>query len=1105
MRNKYTTRTLPKMIVGGAVALLSTTTLAPADTLVAGPIFGDVTWTAAASPYCMTGSVVVGLGSTLTIEPGVIIRVNPGLGLQVGSDGFGDGILVARGTPTDPIIFMGTTEAPDIPLPGDWNGISFTDVAIDASFSLAGDYESGSILEHVVVEYAGGGSSSTGAITIESSSPYLTNVTVRDSSRAGVYANLSSAPPIRIEDSRFERCVHSGQGGGMYMTNATNPKITGNLFDSNSASEGGGAYISATQPVVSDNVASSNASTSNQINRGGGGMLVTGVDAVVTDNTVVDNTCVRNGGGLKLSGSNVTVSGNIIDGNSATTGGGIEVSGSAFQMSSNEIRQNTASTAGGVNLLGSAHAFSDNLVMENQATSSGGNGGGMYVSSQTTSLGGNTFSSNTSAGRGGGLYVAASGATMFGDIITENFAATDGGGAYVGGSGVTMTECAITDNEAASDGGGLYWQGTGGSLAGTKGGPCNTITGNIAPIGDAVYYDRTFAGDGQGDLDAAHVCWGTTDPAEVLAMIHDYFDDGGLSIVRTTPFMAGPILADTTWSLADSPFVVMESVVVGEGACLTIEAGVLIECEPDKSLSAGTATFGSSCIVARGTQADPIVMTSSLDEVDRAAGDWTSVYFGAFADDAVFDENGDYESGSILEHVVVEYAGGGSSSTGAITIESSSPYLTNVTVRDSSRAGVYANLSSAPPIRIEDSQFERCVHSGQGGGLYMTNATNPKITGNLFDSNSASEGGGAYISATQPVVSDNVASSNASTSNQINRGGGGMLVTGVDAVVTDNTVVDNTCVRNGGGLKLSGSNVTVSGNIIDGNSATTGGGIEVSGSAFQMSSNEIRQNTASTAGGVNLLGSAHAFSDNLVMENQATSSGGNGGGMYVSSQTTSLGGNTFSSNTSAGRGGGLYVAASGATMFGDIITENFAATDGGGAYVGGSSVTMTECTITDNEAASDGGGLYWQGTGGSLVGDEDAYNVLTSNTALNGSALYYDVANGNDLVAQHVCWGTDDANMITLQIHDFFDNASLGFVFFAPFIADANCADDGDACIGDVNGDEMVGFTDLVSVQASWGPCPGGGTPCNADLNGDEEVSFLDLVALLSNWGPCPN
>jgi len=53
---------------------------------------------------------------------------------------------------------------------------------------------------------------------------------------------------------------------------------------------------------------------------------------------------------------------------------------------------------------------------------------------------------------------------------------------------------------------------------------------------------------------------------------------------------------------------------------------------------------------------------------------------------------------------------------------------------------------------------------------------------------------------------------------------------------------------------------------------------------------------------------------------------------------------------------------------------------------------------------------------------------------------------------------------------------------------------------GDVNGDDLVNFTDLVTLLAAWGPCPAPPEACPADFNEDGAVNFTDLLVLLANW-----
>ena len=52
---------------------------------------------------------------------------------------------------------------------------------------------------------------------------------------------------------------------------------------------------------------------------------------------------------------------------------------------------------------------------------------------------------------------------------------------------------------------------------------------------------------------------------------------------------------------------------------------------------------------------------------------------------------------------------------------------------------------------------------------------------------------------------------------------------------------------------------------------------------------------------------------------------------------------------------------------------------------------------------------------------------------------------------------------------------------------------------GDIDGDGIVGASDLLILLVSWGPC-GDCENCPADLNGDCSVGAADLLILLVNW-----
>ncbi len=49
---------------------------------------------------------------------------------------------------------------------------------------------------------------------------------------------------------------------------------------------------------------------------------------------------------------------------------------------------------------------------------------------------------------------------------------------------------------------------------------------------------------------------------------------------------------------------------------------------------------------------------------------------------------------------------------------------------------------------------------------------------------------------------------------------------------------------------------------------------------------------------------------------------------------------------------------------------------------------------------------------------------------------------------------------------------------------------------GDVDGDGVVGVTDLLALIAAWGPCEG----CAEDLNNDGVVNVTDILEVIGNW-----
>jgi hypothetical protein len=125
--------------------------LARADsTTIGGYISENTTWTPGNSPYIVEENVIVEADVFLKIEPGVVVRFANATALIV------DGVLIAQGNITSPIIFTSNATTPQN---GDWGGIHFRDTSIDDVCTI----------DWAVVEYADVG------ITTDSSSPTITN------------------------------------------------------------------------------------------------------------------------------------------------------------------------------------------------------------------------------------------------------------------------------------------------------------------------------------------------------------------------------------------------------------------------------------------------------------------------------------------------------------------------------------------------------------------------------------------------------------------------------------------------------------------------------------------------------------------------------------------------------------------------------------------------------------------------------------------------------------------------------------------------------------------------------------------------------------------
>jgi hypothetical protein len=287
-----------------ALFLLATTIMA--ETTVNGVIDANTVWNTAGSPYIVTdGNILVDTLVTLTIKPGVVVKIDDSRCILV------KGSLVAEGTAADSIVFTknGSATWARLWLQGGTNSFKFCRIEYadhSAIYDEGADslYIGNCTIVNNLALPGQGGSGGGICFTIPSKKAVIERCTIAGNSAHEIDGNVG------------------GMGGGIYVLGGGPVVIRENRISGNSAYYGGGICNDYGAVIINNTIIGNSAEL--------GGGIYTHYKDPLSWNTIVGNTARRAGGGI-FSGDDdsLLISHNTIANNSSVSGGAIHFNSSS--------------------------------------------------------------------------------------------------------------------------------------------------------------------------------------------------------------------------------------------------------------------------------------------------------------------------------------------------------------------------------------------------------------------------------------------------------------------------------------------------------------------------------------------------------------------------------------------------------------------------------------------------------------------------------------------------------------------------------------------------------------------------------------------------------
>lgn len=418
------------------------------------------------------------------------------------------------------------------------------------------------------------------------------------------------------------------------------------------------------------------------------------------------------------------------------------------------------------------------------------------------------------------------------------------------------------------------------------------------------------------------------------------------------------------WTIANSPYHVVNNLTIPSDSTLFVDAGVEIIFDANFELKV------DGNIIAVGTITDSITFAAP-SIIPGFAG-------------IRFEVTNAQQDSSIFEYCIVQYANRGNQFLtgmdnygGGILINNFNKVrIQHCTINNcrafDAGAGIMLYNNSSIYILDNTVSYNQCLNAssnvGEGGGIFCKGNSNPIISRNYIHHNNASLRGGALnIVSSSPIITHNHITQNSTYP---------IYITGnVNAYLESNNIEYNNS-PSGVGPAISANNTgtvsilhnNISNNVNHDYSGTLrGGGVYVANAAnVLIKNNTINKNSVSVSTITSLLGGGGIYCNtsanalivgNSICNNQSNADG-DGGGVYVKSATlinNIICNNMCAGYPLAGRGGGVY-AQDTVVLINNTIANNYARL-GGGVYINGHrNSKMYNCIVWGNDIPTYGKG-----------------------------------------------------------------------------------------------------------------------------------------------------